>query len=300
MSRRLTVVLAGVGSAVVLASVASAYVRSTTSTATPLAWRGTCPHLQIDSTANPAFPHDRLRAAVEVSVGNWAGTLAGCSKLDVALLDGDVEQPEVVYDGTNAVMWRLPGFCDDDAHLDRDVCVSPNAAAITTVYYLDKPGSSRDGEILEADIVINATSFEFSDAGDTAAFDLESVLTHELGHFLGLSHVCHDSRGDVTPRDHTGDLAPFCFPTTVLPPEVVEATMYNFVGPGEIDKRTPLGGELAGVCDIYAGHQGECARGPEGCGCESGGAPNGGLLCLAAAALVIRPRRSRTHPRRNS
>ena len=45
------------------------------------------------------------------------------------------------------------------------------------------------GEIVESDIFFNS-AFQRSTAagGDPAAFDLESVALHEIGHFLGLSH----------------------------------------------------------------------------------------------------------------
>lgn len=297
MTKRLAVVLVATAIGIVLASVASAYVRSTTSTATPLSWRDTCPYLQIDSTPNPGFGHDRLRTVLEDSAANWAGRLGGCSGIELSVLDGDVERPTVEYDGVNAVLWRLPGYCDD-AHEDADVCASPNAAAITTVYYIDKPGSARDGEIVEADIVVNATNFEFTEGESDIALDLESVLTHELGHFLGLGHTCHATRGDVSPRADDGRLVPFCFPTTELSPETLTATMYNFVGPGETDKRTPLENELAGVCQIYAGHDGTCKPGPEGCGCRSSNAPGGTLLLLAVTAIAVGRRRPAPRSRR--
>jgi hypothetical protein len=45
------------------------------------------------------------------------------------------------------------------------------------------------GEIVESDIFINsAFAWSTADAGDPARFDLESVVLHEIGHFLGLGH----------------------------------------------------------------------------------------------------------------
>jgi hypothetical protein len=43
------------------------------------------------------------------------------------------------------------------------------------------------GAIVESDVFFN-TTFDWSTSGAANAFDLQSIATHEIGHFLGLGH----------------------------------------------------------------------------------------------------------------
>lgn len=53
-------------------------------------------------------------------------------------------------------------------------------------------GTKTQGKIIHADVLFNFRYFNFGDVetvSDSQLVDFESVLTHELGHFLGLNHV---------------------------------------------------------------------------------------------------------------
>ena len=69
---------------------------------------------------------------------------------------------------------------------------SPEAVLMFSGDDSDRPAKtrlvlSRRGEIVEADIVLNPF-LRFSTDGTSGTFDLQAVLTHELGHLLGLDH----------------------------------------------------------------------------------------------------------------
>jgi hypothetical protein len=45
-----------------------------------------------------------------------------------------------------------------------------------------------DGAITDADIILNAKNHTFSTTAQAGAFDVQSIVTHEVGHFIGLDH----------------------------------------------------------------------------------------------------------------
>ena len=69
--------------------------------------------------------------------------------------------------------------------------VSASALAITQYFgYRRNPGTASEYvELYHADIIVNYRDHFFSlDSSDSSSYDLPTVILHELGHFIGLSH----------------------------------------------------------------------------------------------------------------
>jgi hypothetical protein len=79
------------------------------------------------------------------------------------------------------------------------------------------------GAILDADIEINSFDNDFSTADDVVTTDLQAVLTHEVGHFLGLDHSKFEN-----------------------------ATMQANYDLSNLGARTLSSDDVAGICSIYA------------------------------------------------
>jgi hypothetical protein len=133
-----------------------------------------------------------IEQAITQSVGVWAG-VSGTTLLPGTFtpLMRTSTQNACGADGLNTI-------CFDQA----DMAFTPGVLAFTRVITADIIGlqvgssavSSQLGQILDADIYFNPSDSNTTFATPQAlpavpqAYDLESVLTHELGHFLGFSH----------------------------------------------------------------------------------------------------------------
>jgi hypothetical protein len=258
--------------AVILAGAApaAAYCRSTTcagadcprdadgckTTGEKLAWPGVCVgfSLQRDGTAH--IPIDDVQAVVAASFAAWSdvdcgGAAPSFASIAFSELDRvSCHASEFSEGGPNAnvllfqdTLWRFKGEGD--------------TLAKTTVTF-----DADTGEILDADIELNHAYNEFTIADDVVVYDLQSIVTHEIGHFLGLDH---------TPEG--------------------EATMNAAYHEGSIAQRTLEPDDVAAVCEAYPpGRGGACDPEPRnglGDACAEGGGSGDAGGCAVAAS---RPR----------
>jgi hypothetical protein len=128
---------------------------------------------------------------------------------------GCTNQTKVENDGINNVILQRTGWTFD-----------ADAIAINRSFYV--AGSEpRAGVILDSDIILNGQGHSFTTTNQAGHHDVQNIMTHEVGHLLGLGH-------EIEPRDN-------------------DAAMYPFANPNETNKRTLSANDLAGVRSIYEG-----------------------------------------------
>lgn len=270
---------------------AAAFCRSTTctgdcprdeneckTTGEPLYWASSCVSFSLQQDSSVHIPMKYFEQAAQRSFVTWTELECetGLATIAFSQLD-DVACHKTEYNkgGTNAniIMFQ------DNKWVYQGV---DNTLAKTTVTF-----DGETGEILDADIEINHANNNFTISDMVIDYDLESVLTHEVGHFIGL--------------DHSLDFT---------------ATMYAGYEPGTIEQRSLEEDDVLGACEIYpperdascsteprgglgyqcGGVDNDADGGDEGEGCRSSrAAPNGsmtgwGFALLAGLAMAFRLR----------
>ncbi len=231
-----------------------------------LEWLRPCSAVALSITApSRDLSEDEVIGVLSRSVATWnavecAGTPIGYEL--IVLGDRTTCDGPLYRDGggnVNSVQFVLEGWAER--------MYDANAFAVTTVWH-----RRSTGEILDADLDLNERRGPYgicpADGCDERTVDLENVVTHELGHYLGLAHS-----------------------------EEVDATMYVSAVAGEVHKRDLHADDVEGICTVYPPGRpaGECDHTPRGgldLDCQTGccaiapGAPGGPVWPLALFALI--------------
>jgi len=131
----------------------------------------------------------------------------------------------------------IPMGCSSSRRNDNDgvnnvVLVTENwpfdtsAIAITRNFYI-AGSSAHAGQILDSDILLNAVHHKFTTTNEAGKHDVQNIVTHEIGHFLGLGH-------EVNPVD-------------------TDASMFKVASPNEFKKRILHESDLKGIRAAYSG-----------------------------------------------
>lgn len=125
-----------------------------------------------DNLGKPA-----VQAAVVAAMAAWEST--DCALVSTSN-DGWSSEGAILGDGLNTISW----VHDDWQH-------DPEAGAFTDLLV-----EKRNGKwvIVEADVLLNAADHDWSiSAAGPETKGLQSILLHEFGHFLGLTHPCAET-----------------------------------------------------------------------------------------------------------
>ena len=119
-------------------------------------------------------------------------------------------------DNRNVIIWREQQWPPVGATAPD---VDAGLVALTVLVF-----NATTGQIVDADIDINGALFQWSttDQPGGLAMDVQNVVTHEVGHFIGLAHS-----------------------------PIPDATMFAAAPPGELIKRDLHEDDVAGLCDVY-------------------------------------------------
>ena len=189
-----------------------------------LRWEQAAP-IQLAVRANPNRRTDivLLENALEASLSSWSEP--SCSSLEFEYI-GEVSADRPLSEVSQVISIAEDWQADD------------SVVGLTTMTYTDKTGLIRYGKI-----ELNEVDFIFIDALPDGSctfsrqYDLQSVLTHEIGHLIGLAHL---SVEDALEREELGE---------------DPATMSRAVDSCTIDFRTLEADDLEAACYVYPAGQ---------------------------------------------
>jgi matrixin/IPT/TIG domain-containing protein len=149
-------------------------------------WQNLPVPYKINSLGLPSSSNASEFVAVQRAFDTWQNIATSTIAFSY---QGTTDIVNAGNDGTNIISFR-----------DNDYPFSSGTIAVTVSTYSAQ-------SFLDADIVFNP-ALSFSTSGKDDAFDIQSIATHEIGHFLGLDHTAivsatmnpSGAKGSVHPR----------------------------------------------------------------------------------------------------
>lgn len=146
-----------------------------------LSWRSSCVTIGVQEMGSPrsGFTVDDVAPVLQQAFGAWmqADCGNGTPSIEVNFL-GPIECGISEYN-SDAANANIVIFREDTWPF----LGAENAIGITTTRF-----DTKTGDLWDADMELNAVGAQLSIGDPIQGDDLLSVLTHEAGHFLGLSH----------------------------------------------------------------------------------------------------------------
>lgn len=228
----------------------------------PLRWKTGCVGYAVQEDASGEIPYERARDTLETAFSIWEqtdcyGALPGVAVKYMGKVACDKVEFNLQAGNANVLVFRDDEWPHEDGM---------HNLALTTVTF-----DPETGDLYNADIEVNTASYDFIDGGQ---YDFLSVLTHEAGHFLGLSHS-----------------------------QLPDATMYFAYTDYSTDFRTLSEDDIAAVCTVYPpsdidplrcnpiprhGFASQCGAAQiSGCAAAPQGEPARPVLSAAAAAAAL-------------
>lgn len=177
-----------------------------------LQWRSGCVGFSVQESGGSGLDLDTVSTIVDLAFEAWRDVDCGGAGPGLVILNlGPVPCERVEYnkDAGNA---NVILFNSEWAHSEQS-----HTFALTTTTF-----DPETGELLNADIELNSRDHDFTVNDEQIQTDLLSVLTHEIGHFLGLAH--------------SGN---------------VDATMFEFYEDGTYELRSLTADDGAALCASY-------------------------------------------------
>lgn len=217
------------------------FVRTTDPAGHLMAWRTPTFTLVVGAVLPAGVTREGMLSAVRGAARTWSEV--ECSTVTIAVKDSPTRQLAVAKDGVSAVVPHVIAWCADERGRDCHDSLSP---ALTTTRFGAWVGRGPT-PIQEADIEINAVDYRWDDASVPNGADLQMILTHEIGHALGLADACRMPGGPAA-VDDAGKPVPECFTSQAA---VRDSVMWPLGSRTDRGRRRLSDQDRRAVCALY-------------------------------------------------